>query len=257
MTQISGMVQPNPKAPTVFAGGVVSAVSYAAHAPLAPGDLITIFGQNLTTGALTKASGVPLPTKINGTQVRLAGEKMPLFYVSSGQIEAQVPYDAPENSTLQLIVLQNGQQNGTASLPELVTIAPAAPAAFTADGSGKGLGRILVTKPNGTQYLADANHRASVGDTLAIYSAGLGPVNPPVNSGAAAPAKPLSKTIAKVTVTIGGVAATVEFSGLVSGYVGLYQVNAIVPKGVKSGPHVPIMISGAGQSSLPVTIPIQ
>ena len=251
--QISGKVQPNPNTPAISAGGVVSSASYVAHAPVAPGDLITVFGQDLAAGALTKAPGVPLPTKINGTKVFLAGEKMPLTYVSSGQIGAQVPYDAPENTTLQLMV----QQNGDVSLPAMVTIAPAAPAVFTADGSGKGLGHILVVKPNGTQYLADPNHPASVGDMLVIYSAGLGPVNPPVNSGAPAPAKPVSKTMAKVTATIGGVAANVEFSGLVPGKVGIYQVNAIVPKGVKPGPNVPIVIAAAGESSPPVTIPIQ
>jgi uncharacterized protein (TIGR03437 family) len=115
----------------------------------------------------------------------------------------------------------------------------------------------VVVKANGTQHLADANHPASVGDTLVIYSAGLGPVNPPVNSGAPAPAKPQSKTTAKVIVTIGGVAANVEFSGLAPGSVGVYQVNATVPKGVKPGPNVPVAISAAGESSPPVTLPIE
>lgn len=251
-TQISGVVQPNQTAPTVSAGGVVNAASYAVNAPLAPGDLISIFGQNLATRKML-ASAVPLPNTLNGTKVRLGGEKVPLFFVSDGQIDALVPYDVPPNTTLQLIVLQNG----SLSLPEMVTIAPAAPAALSADGSGKGLGLIFVVKPNGTQFQAAPNHPASAGDTLVIYAEGLGAVNPTVHSGAPAPTTPPSQTTNEVAVTIGGVAAKVEFSGLTPGLVGVYQVNVAVPAGITPGPNVPIVITEAGQSSLPVTIPIQ
>jgi uncharacterized protein (TIGR03437 family) len=44
-------------------------------------------------------------------------------------------------------------------------------------------------------------------------------------------------------VTIGGIPATPSFSGLAPGFVGLYQVNALVPAGVASGSAVPVTIS--------------
>jgi uncharacterized protein (TIGR03437 family) len=252
MSQTSGTVEPNKTAPTIAAGGVVNAASYAAHAPLAPGDLIAIFGLHMATG-VTKAHSFPLTTRLNGTRARLAGEPMPLLFTTDGQIDAQVPYDAPVNTSLQLVI----QHDGAYSLPELVTIAPAAPAALTANGSGKGLGLIVVVKPNGQQFIADAHHPASAGDALVIYTEGLGGVNPAVAPGAAAPSKPLAKTTNKVTATIGGKAAKVAFSGLTPGFVGLYQLNVTVPMGVSPGSSVPIVITAADQSSPPVTIPIQ
>ena len=56
--------------------------------------------------------------------------------------------------------------------------------------------------------------------------------------------------------TIGGIAATVQFAGLSPGYVGLYQVNVVVPKGVTVGPAVPVVITQNGISSNMATIAI-
>jgi uncharacterized protein (TIGR03437 family) len=57
-------------------------------------------------------------------------------------------------------------------------------------------------------------------------------------------------------VTMGGVNATVSFSGLAPGFVGLYQVNAKVPAGLASGNH-PVVINVGGSSSNSVLLPIQ
>ena len=46
------------------------------------------------------------------------------------------------------------------------------------------------------------------------------------------------------------------FSGLAPGYVGLYQVNALVPAGVAAGSAVPVVISMGGASSNTVTIAV-
>jgi adhesin/invasin len=47
---------------------------------------------------------------------------------------------------------------------------------------------------------------------------------------------------------IGGVQAQVKFSGLAPGYVGLYQVNAVIPSGLASG-NQPITIAIGGKTS--------
>ena len=60
-----------------------------------------------------------------------------------------------------------------------------------------------------------------------------------------------------VTATIGGVDASVSFAGLAPGFVGLYQVNAMVPGGVVAGPAVPVVITQDGIASNTVTIAVQ
>ena len=96
---------------------------------------------------------------------------------------------------------------------------------------------------------------ASIGETV-IYCSGLGAVTPKVKEGSPAPGvPPLSTTDNPVTVTIGGKPATVAFSGLTPGSVGLYQINAVVPSGIITGDAVPVVIGVAGQTS-PISPPV-
>ena len=62
-----------------------------------------------------------------------------------------------------------------------------------------------------------------------------------------------------VTVTIGGIDAPVVFQGLAPNFVGLYQVNVVVPAGVAPGDAVPLVLTQNGivaNPDLPVTIPV-
>jgi uncharacterized protein (TIGR03437 family) len=250
--QISGTLNPNQSAPAISNGGVVSAASFAANAPLAPGGFISIFGSNFAAG-LNSAGTLPLGTSLGGTQVIVAGEPMPLLFTGTGQINAIIPYDIAPNATQQLIV----QQNLAYSLPEAITLAPAQPAVYTQSQSGTGIGVIVVVQPDGTQFEADSSHPASAGDALVIYCTGLGAVNPLVAAGSAAPTAPPAKTSTTVTATIGGQPAQVLFAGLTPAFAGLYQVNVLVPKGITAAPNVPVIIIAGGLASPPVTIPIQ
>ena len=248
--QISGTLQPNQTAPSI--GGVVSTASYVPHAPLAPGAFTSIFGENLATTSIL-AGKLPLTTQLAGAQAFIAGRLAPIQYSSKGQINILIPFDLASNSTQQLIVIQGSAY----STPESLIIAPAQPAVFTQDQSGKGAGAINVVTANGDQFSADPSHPASAGDTLVIYCAGLGAVTPAVTAGSAAPGSPAAKVSSPVTVTIGGQSATVAFAGLTPTYAGLYQVNVTVPDGITPGPSVPVIITAAGLSSPPVTVAIK
>jgi uncharacterized protein (TIGR03437 family) len=257
---IGGNLQPNLTTPLIKSGGVVSAASFAPQAPVSPGGYVLIPGTNFAPG-LMMAPSLPLPAQLNGMQVLLAGRPLALRSTSDGQINAIIPYDVPPNATHQMIV----QRGTAASVPEPVTVAAAQPAIFTQDGSGQGLGMVVDTQPDGTQFMLDANDPASAGDTLLIYCAGLGPVDPPVTAGDVAP-DATSQTTNPVTVTIGGVPATVQFAGLAPfsltgpdslDFAGIYQVSVTVPDGVTPAPDTPIVVTVAGQDSPPVTIPTQ
>jgi len=250
--QIGGALQPNPGVPIVTAGGVVSAASNAIRQPLAPGSYITIYGTNLSQGSYI-APSLPLQTQLGGTQAILAGKALPLNYAGTGQINAIIPFDMPVNTTQQLIV----QQSGAISVPEPVVLSPAQPAVFTQDQSGHGLGVIVGYKADGSAvFLIDDSHPVSAGDTLVIYCTGLGPVDQPVAVGNAGPGSPLANAVNPLTATIGGQSATVVFAGLAP-QLTVYQVNLVVPPGVTPGNDVPVVLSQAGQQSVPVTIAVQ
>ena len=238
---------------TPVTSGAGNAASYVGNF-IAPGGLVAIFGQQLA-GQTAQPSSLPFPTEINGTQVLMEGTPLPLRYVGSGQINAQVPFEVGINSQQQLIVV-NG---GAVSVPQDVIVAAAQPGVYTQDQSGSGPGVIVNGSTN--QLITSANP-AQAGDVVVIYCNGLGAVNPAIPTGAPAPLDgPVSQTVNPVTVTIGGVNALVDFAGLTPGYPDLYQVNAHVPAGLAPG-QTPVVVTvtplgSAPLASPPVTMAVQ
>ena len=234
--------------PLVFAGGVVNSATFAANGPLAPGGLISIFGQHLSQNQ-QGAPQIPLGTQLAGTLVTLAGHPLPLLFASDGQVNAMIPYGIPVNAHYQLVV----SRGSSISAPEPVTLAGAQPAVFTSNQSGSGQGIILDLN----NHLVQPGNPAHANDVVVMYCESLGDVNPAVPAGTAAPGSPPAMTANPVTVTIGGVDAAVQFAGLAPGFAGLYQLNVVVPGGVAAGDAVPVVVSVAGQASPPVTLAVQ
>ena len=87
-----------------------------------------------------------------------------------------------------------------------------------------------------------------------IYCTGLGATNPPAASGQASP---VGIAVNPVSVTIGGIPATVLYAGLTPGLVGLYQVNVVVPAGVSPGSAVPLVLRQEGTPSNIVTMAVR
>ena len=84
------------------------------------------------------------------------------------------------------------------------------PGVFTQNMRGSGPGSILGQKVGGTPALNTAANPASAGDYLWIYCTGLGTVSPGIAAGAAATYPPLYNTDNTVTVTVGGIDASLR-----------------------------------------------
>ena len=206
---------------TVNTGGAVSNASYAG--PISAGSLISIFGTNFST---TTSSGfsIPLPTSYNGTSVAINGIPSPLLFVSPGQINAQVPFETASGPG-NVVVTAGGSSGST-----FATIATIAPAIFadskTRANAHYNSGGAAVTPSN----------PASAGNEVVIYGTGTGPLSSPPGTGlGAGSGSSLARCVANVGVTMNAVPATVNFCGLTSGFVGLMQINAVVPPGLPAG----------------------
>ncbi len=249
--QVPGAVRdnPNPAAPSVFPGGIVNAASFAKDGTVAPGSIISVFGKNMSAGQGGAAS-LPLPTNLAGATLSIAGTDVPLFYSSTGQINAQLPFELTPNTRHQVVV----KAADFLTVPETVTVGEARPGIFTLNQQGTGQGAIL----NASGALADSSGAVPVGGVVQIFATGLGMTEPPVVSGRPAPgAEPLARVVAPVTVRIGGQDARVDFAGLAPGFVGLYQVNAVVPAGVAPGSAVSLVIVQNGVASNTATIAVR
>jgi uncharacterized protein (TIGR03437 family) len=247
---LPGSVAASTATPIIAAGGITNAASGAPV--IAPGAFISIYGANMA-GGLTVASSTPFPDSLGKTEAFLGGQSLPLYFTSTKQINAIVPYDIAPNSSQQLII----QSGDALSQPEPVTVAAAQPGVFTQNQSGSGPGAILGQKPGKVAALNTAANPASAGDALLIFCTGLGTVTPAVAAGSAASTTVLSNTDNPVTVTVGDKDAQVLFAGLAPGFVGLYQVNVLVPTGIAAADDVPVVLTEAGATSAPVTVAIK
>jgi uncharacterized protein (TIGR03437 family) len=197
------------------------------------------------------ATGLPLPSSVSGLSLQFdSSTSAPLFFVSGGQVNLQVPWELAGQSRANLTATLNGQTGAA----QTVNLAPFAPAIFTMNAQGSGQGAIL----DASNRLADSSNPATPGSTvLQIFCTGLGPVTSQPPTGSPAPLTSLAHTTTTPTVTIAGVPADVSFSGLAPGYVGLYQVNAQVPPGLAANASAPVVISMPGATSNTVTIAVE
>jgi adhesin/invasin len=101
--------------------------------------------------------------------------------------------------------------------------------------------------------LNSSSNPIAAGGTIIAYLTGTGTVSPAVADGAPAPATTLASTTTTPTATIGNAAAQVTFSGLAPGFVGLTQVDLVVPSTLATG-NYPMVITYAGQSTVAGTI---
>lgn len=250
--------------PVIAAGGVLNAASFdkTTGAPLAPGQLISIFGSNLAAG-LALNDTVPLSTSLSdNVSVTFNGITAGLDFVSPGQINAQLPWNVLSNGTASGTATVVVTRNGTASSQALVNIGPTAPGIFSIPpGAGYA---IAINAADGQlatpvgQIPGLATHPCKVGDVLIVYATGLGPVDSPIANGADS-LDTLRNTIARPTVLIGGVPAPVFFSGLTPQFPGVNQLNIQVPAGVTTGASIPLQlqVNGGPMSTASVVIAIQ
>src|SRR5579871_351155 len=102
--------------------GIVNAASFASG-PVSPGDIVTIFGNNLgpsNPASLTVTNGF-VDTSLGGVSVTIDGKNAPMLYVSPNQLSIQVPYEVSIGANKAVVVT-----NGTNVANSTVTTAATA-----------------------------------------------------------------------------------------------------------------------------------
>ena len=249
----------------------VDAASYMRAA--APGQILAAFGTGFPseTKVSSIAGNTPLPTQLENIAVRVNGILAPLFFVGVGgnlgagnfQINYQLPYETPPGVAYVEVL-----NNGAPTTGEYITVSPAAPGVFTLTSTGQGQALVLNQdfSLNGDPNQFPSAKPESRGRFIIIYANGQGgqfidqATQQPLTlaSGVVAPANgaPIYATAEAPTVTIGGVPATVGFSGLAPGFVGLWQLNVLIPDGVPVSNAVPLAVAFKGRTSSITTIAV-
>lgn len=223
---------------SLLPGGIAGAVA---------GSITSAYGTNLSDDSITQAPSLPLPLSLDGMSLAMNGSPLPLLATSPWQINAQIPpqSEGPAAFTVPLA-------SGGPSAAVKQDVQAVGPSIFLLPSVRSNQAAAL---HGATGVVVDTSHPAAAGDVIAIYATGLGPTTPVVPAGTGAPASPLAQTVSRPVANIGGKTAQVLFSGLTPGLVGVYQVNVIVPDGMRAGDnYVSLQIgSTSGQGGIITT----
>ena len=238
--------------PFITQGGIFNAASDILTS--AAGSIAAVYGSNLALGQAS-AGAPPLPTMLEGSTYQVGAHGAPLFFASCSQVNLQIPWESAGQTQAQV----TATVGGVTGAAQQVNLAPFAPGIFTLNQQGTGQGAVLIapTAVIAAPLRIAGSRPVSRGQYVSIFCTGLGAVSNQPATGAAAKSNPLSITTTKPTVVIGGIAASVSYSGLAPGFAGLYQVNALVPMGVMVDDAVTLSISIGGVTSNTVTIAVQ
>jgi hypothetical protein len=105
-------------------------------AKIAPGTIVEILGENLSEQTVSAPAGAnPLPTRLAGVEVFCDGIPIPLFYVSPNQVNAQIPFDFSDRTSVSAYVrVAWSDGRVTVTNPVAVPIIPQNPGIFALDG---------------------------------------------------------------------------------------------------------------------------
>jgi uncharacterized protein (TIGR03437 family) len=201
-------------------------------ATIAPNTWVEIKGSNLGPAGDTRIwqssdfVGGQLPTSLDGLSVTVNGVPAYVYYISPTQVNILTPPNAISGS-----VPVQVSDNGAIGASFMVQAQTESPSFFIFGGGPY----IAATHVNGS-YLGPTSlypgftTPAQPGETIVMYANGFGSTSTPVVSGSETQSGTLSPM---PLITIGGVAATVSFAGLVAP--GEFQFNVVVPQSLANG----------------------
>ena len=238
---------------TPVINSVISASGYGGFSTLAPGTWMEIYGKNLATvrsqlWGSSDFKGNLGPTTLGGTTVTIGGQSAYIDYVSPGQVNAQVPSNVATGQQPVVVTTAGGS-----SVAFPITVNTTEPGLLAPQAFKLSAGQYVVALfPDGVTYVLPpgaikgvASARAKPGDTIVLYGIGFGTVTPDSPAGEIVTvANMLNGTF---QASFAGTPATVSYSGLTGGYLGLYQFNVVVPN-IAASDTVPFTFSLGGNA---------
>ena len=208
---------------------LVNAASYIVGRALSPGTLGSIFGfPNQFGTAAFSAQNLPLPTQLSNVKVLVNGIQAPLFYLGPSQINFQVPWEAPNSGTVDVLVQTTDTGQILGDFP--LFLDTASPALFTLNGQGTG--QVAALNQDGT--VNGPTNAATNGTYITFFGTGQGVVSGLPPDGTAATGTIPTPYTPEIIIGTGATnnpvpASYIQYSGLAPGLVGVWQINVKIP----------------------------
>jgi uncharacterized protein (TIGR03437 family) len=247
MTSPKSVVALLDRVPFVPPGGVKNAAGDTPEGAVAPGSVVSIIGFSLAPGQEIGPAS-PLKQTLAGVTVWIGERLLPLFYVSPGQINAQLPADLPEGPQT-LTVRWEGKPDVKVDF----TVARNAPGLFT--NLIGDTAYALAAHADGTEVTPDNAVRK--GETITLFGTGLGPYVGQAPDGFALPEAPNFLLADAVDILAGDAVVQPVYAGAAVGRVGVNAVRFIAGNDLPAGVNVALKVRINGHESNTVTLPLQ
>ena len=232
-------------APSIASGGVIGASDFGAFPTVAQGGWIEIYGSNLAADTrqwtTTDFTGINAPISLDRTTVTIGGESAFISYISSKQVNAQVPFNVGTGP----LPLTVGTATGT-SATYTVNVALSqpglyAPASFNVGGKQY----VAATLTDGVTFIAPpgvipghTSRQAKPGEIITMYGVGFGPVSTNIPAGQIVQQQ--NNLSLPLSMFFAGSSAQLLYDGLAPQAIGLYQFNVVVPTNIADSDLVPL-----------------
>jgi uncharacterized protein (TIGR03437 family) len=247
-------VSVSPGAPPETKLASVSAASFLGDA-LAPESIVAAFGINLAASVVA-ASSTPLPTRLGGVSVTVrdsvgAERLAPIFFVSPGQINFQIPPGTATGAASTTVNKEQGFPAVSSALIESV-----APAFFSANASGQGVAAAVAlrVRADGTQSYEPVAQFDATRQQFVPAPLDLGPPTDQVFLILFGTGIRYHSGLTSMLAKIGGVDAEVLYAGPQGGFVGLDQVNLRLPRSLAGRGEVDLTLAVDGRAANTVRV---
>jgi len=236
----------------------VATVNAASFTPsIAAESIAAAFGGSLAAATASSPSNPP-PTSLGGTQVRLrdsvgAERLAPLFYVSPNQVNYQIAPGTVTGNTAVTIISADGAVSTGSMLVE-----PVAPGVFSMSANGQGVAAALALRfRNGVQSYEAIARFDPPQNQFAFVPIDLGPATDQVFLVLFGTGVRFRSSLSAVGYNIGGVTGSPLFAGAQNEFVGLDQINILLPRSLIGRGVVNVTLTVDGKMSNTVTVTIK
>ena len=230
--------------PSISAGGVGLATQTPLVSRISPNALISVFGQGFagtrTLKPVIDADG-GIAVNLAATCLQIGGKRAPLFVVTPGQINAQVPHDLAPGAAALTVTRGCGTANEQRSAAASATVAAVSPAFFNFVSNLDGRNPLVALHGDGPALigapgLGAAFTPAEPGEVVTLYGTGFGPTEPAIAAGRIPGAA--ARLTNAVAFAVGGIAVPAQdvlYAGASPCCAGLYQFTLRLPADVPDG----------------------
>ena len=233
--------------PYIAPGGIMNSAAQTPGNAVAPGSVVAIYGINLSPANLTSPAA-HLASTLDNVTVKAGGQAVPLFFVSPGQINIQLPSSLPTGDHFLTVHI-----DGKPDANEEFTVVRNAPGLYTTSVGAETFA--VATHQDGSAISTSSPARR--GEVVSIFGTGFGPYSPEPVDGVAVPAGTKYALVDAATIIMGEQQIDPVWAGAAAGKIGVSVVQLKIDDSIPHATNVALSLRVNEAGSNSVLLPVE